>query len=124
MVEGDHGQVHHHASPWVSVMAGMMGGATEAVVLQPLDVTKTRLQLGAWAPAVCRVLPLAASGGVTQRRVEEGSGMYRVLWRMWLLVVVGRGRGRWGMGAHARAASSTPCLNCGGCHDPSVDVTV
>lgn len=32
-------------SPWVKVMAGMAGGATEALALQPLDVTKTRLQL-------------------------------------------------------------------------------
>lgn len=32
-------------SPHVKVMAGMMGGFAEAAALQPLDVTKTRLQL-------------------------------------------------------------------------------
>lgn len=36
---------HKAVSPWVTVMAGMAGGATEALALQPLDVTKTRLQL-------------------------------------------------------------------------------
>lgn len=32
-------------SPWVKLIAGMAGGLTEAVCLQPLDVAKTRLQL-------------------------------------------------------------------------------
>ena len=32
-------------SPWVKMVAGMAGGAAEAISLQPLDVTKTRLQL-------------------------------------------------------------------------------
>lgn len=32
-------------SPWVKVLAGMSGGVAEALLLQPLDVTKTRLQL-------------------------------------------------------------------------------
>mmetsp|Transcript_17344 Transcript_17344/g.21012 ORF Transcript_17344/g.21012 Transcript_17344/m.21012 type:complete len:333 (-) Transcript_17344:264-1262(-) len=32
-------------SPWVKLVAGMCGGVTEAVCLQPLDVAKTRLQL-------------------------------------------------------------------------------
>lgn len=32
-------------SPWIKVLAGSLGGAMEAVLLQPLDVTKTRLQL-------------------------------------------------------------------------------
>lgn len=32
-------------SPWVKVIAGMAGGVAEACLLQPLDVTKTRLQL-------------------------------------------------------------------------------
>lgn len=32
-------------SPWAKVIAGMSGGAIEALVLQPLDVMKTRLQL-------------------------------------------------------------------------------
>ncbi|KAF0700563.1 Aste57867_8899 [Aphanomyces stellatus] len=33
------------ASPYVKMFAGMTGGLAEAVALQPLDVTKTRLQL-------------------------------------------------------------------------------
>ncbi|CAK4675905.1 hypothetical protein LEN26_006805 [Aphanomyces euteiches] len=33
------------ASPYVKMFAGMAGGLAEAVALQPLDVTKTRLQL-------------------------------------------------------------------------------
>ncbi|KAL6048988.1 Mitochondrial succinate-fumarate transporter [Balamuthia mandrillaris] len=32
-------------SPWVKAFAGSIGGAVEAVALQPLDVVKTRLQL-------------------------------------------------------------------------------
>lgn len=32
-------------SPFIKLIAGMAGGVTEAVCLQPLDVTKTRLQL-------------------------------------------------------------------------------
>jgi len=32
-------------SPWVKVFAASLGGAMEAILLQPLDVTKTRLQL-------------------------------------------------------------------------------
>jgi hypothetical protein len=37
------------------VLAGSLGGAMEAVLLQPLDVTKTRLQLDR---SVCLHLPL------------------------------------------------------------------
>lgn len=39
------GLASSHVSPWVKVLAGMAGGVAEAVALQPLDVTKTRLQL-------------------------------------------------------------------------------
>lgn len=34
-----------HVPPHVKIFAGMAGGVTEACILQPLDVTKTRLQL-------------------------------------------------------------------------------
>jgi len=46
-----------HASAAVKLVAGMAGGLAEAVTLQPLDVTKTRLQLdktGKYKVIACR----------------------------------------------------------------------
>lgn len=36
----------HIVSPWVKMIAGSIGGVIEAVACQPLDVAKTRMQLG------------------------------------------------------------------------------
>lgn len=41
----------HVVSPWVKMLAGSIGGVIEAVACQPLDVAKTRMQLGGGSAA-------------------------------------------------------------------------
>ncbi|OQR82968.1 Mitochondrial Carrier (MC) Family [Achlya hypogyna] len=61
-------------SPYVKMMAGMAGGVVEACVLQPLDVTKTRLQLDRTGQYKGMV-----DCGKTIYRSEGGAALYKGL---------------------------------------------